>query len=96
MLIYARDAARRQVHNIPMPRYFFHLHECGTVIEDDEGIELPDLESARGRAIADARDVMAAEVQTGRLCLGCAIRIHDAHGALVETVAFREAVIVSG
>lgn len=79
-----------------MPRFFFHLHECGTVIEDDEGIELADLAAARDQAIHNARDVMAGEVRAGRLCLRCVIHIHDTGGARVETVRFREALTVEG
>ena len=45
-----------------MTCYFFNLHECGTVLEDEEGRELPDLDTARATAVADARAIMCAEV----------------------------------
>jgi hypothetical protein len=34
-----------------MARYHFHLHECGTVIPDEEGLEKPGLESVRQEAL---------------------------------------------
>lgn len=78
-----------------MPRFFFHLHECGEVTSDEEGCDLPDLEAAHVRAVEAARDVMAGEVIHGKLCLGCSIHVADARGEAVLRVAFRDAVAVS-
>lgn len=79
-----------------MERYFFHLHECGTHIPDDEGRGLAGMEEARSEAIKAARDVMSAEVQAGRLCLGCRIDVKDGNGRLVLTVPFSDALTISG
>lgn len=79
-----------------MPRFFFHLHECGEVTPDEEGCELPDLEAAHVRAVEAARDVMAGEVRYGALCLDCSIRIADARGEPLMRVLFRDALAVSG
>lgn len=78
-----------------MPRYHFHLHECGTVFEDVEGIEREPAE-LRAVAIRAARDVMCAELAEGRLCLGCCIVVEDAERREVERVHFRDAVSVTG
>lgn len=79
-----------------MPRMFFNVHECGTVIADDEGMDVPDLHAARKIAIAGARDLMCGEISRGRLCLGCAVHVTDQSGAELLKVPFREAVEISG
>lgn len=79
-----------------MKRYFFHLHECGTLIADEEGRELPDVSVARRDAVAAARSVMADEVLSGRLCLSCCIEVKDSEANLVLTVPFSEALTISG
>jgi hypothetical protein len=60
-----------------MPRYFFHLYECGTMIPEDEGRELSGPGSIRDIALREARDVMAGEVKAGSLCLSCRIEVMD-------------------
>ena len=79
-----------------MPRYFFHLDECGTVIADPEGSELPDLDAARERAGLEARQIMSAEIKQGMLCLGCCIVICGPDNAEITRVRFRDVVTVSG
>ena len=78
-----------------MTCYFFNLHECGTVLEDEEGRELPDLDTARATAVADARAIMCAEVAEGRLCLSCSIVVRDAAGQEVLTVPFKDALVLT-
>jgi hypothetical protein len=41
-----------------MPRYYFHIHDGKTLILDDEGCELADLEATRAEAIKSARDLL--------------------------------------
>ena len=79
-----------------MDKYFFHLHECGSVIADPEGCDLPDLATARAKAVVEARHVMSAEVLEGRLCLGCCIVVADGFHNELLRLPFREAVAVSG
>ena len=79
-----------------MPRFYFHLHECGTVTEDEEGRPLADLAAARAIARAEARQVMSAEVGEGRLCLSCVVIIADEAGVEVGRMPFREALAVTG
>ncbi len=78
-----------------MPRYFFHLHECGTVIRDEEGCDLNGFDAVRREAIRAARALMAAEVQEGRLCLGCRIEVRDGRNEVVLTIPFRSALTIS-
>lgn len=79
-----------------MERYFFNLHECGTVSRDDEGVEHVDLSAARSVAIQAARDIMSAEVKEGRLCLNCYIQITDHERSPLLTIPFRDVLHLSG
>nr|WP_106512211.1 hypothetical protein [Sphingomonas deserti] len=79
-----------------MNRYFLHLHECGTVVEDAEGLECASLAEARQLAVASARDVMIGELREGRLCLDCHIVITDGSATELARVPFRDAVVVRG
>lgn len=81
---------------IIVTRYFFNLHECGTVLDDEEGRELPNLAAARDRAILEARELMSAEVSQGRLCLSCSIVIQDGGREALLTVPFRDALVLTG
>lgn len=79
-----------------MARYFFHFHECGTSFEDEEGAELPDIDSVRRAALKHVRGVMCGEVEEGRLCLSCHIEVTDADGRAVMTIPFRDALVITG
>ena len=79
-----------------MTHYFFHLSECGVVTTDYEGRKLDSLAAARASALRDARDIMATEVQIGKLCLTCHIDIVDAGSAIITRVLFRDALEISG
>lgn len=79
-----------------MDRFFLHLHECGTLVEDEEGRDLPDAAAARDAAIKEARHVMSDEVLHGRLCLSCCIVIEDAEHVEIGRVPFKDAVVLSG
>jgi hypothetical protein len=79
-----------------MTRYFFHLHQCGSLTDDPEGAELPDLEAARLTAITAARDVMGGELTAGVICFSCHIEIADADGRVLLAAPFKDAVRVSG
>lgn len=79
-----------------MPRYYLHLHECGTILRDEKGSDYGNLEEARLVAIDAARDVMSHEVKQGALCLSCCIVVEDAEREVVLRVPFRDAIVLSG
>jgi hypothetical protein len=79
-----------------MQKLFFHLHECGTVIIDEDGAEVESLADAHLRAVRDARSIMSAEVAAGKLCLSCHISVEDAQGAALLTISFRDTLEISG
>lgn len=59
-----------------MPRFYLHIRSGPDFIEDEEGMELPDLAAARKEAIRGARGLMSAEVLDGSLTLDQSIEIH--------------------
>jgi hypothetical protein len=75
-----------------MTRYFFHLHEGGDVTRDEEGRECASIDAARSAATRDARSIIAADVERGRLDLSGRIEVHDSQGQVVLIVTFEEAV----
>lgn len=83
-----------------MPRFFLHLHHCGTLVPDEEGREFPSLEVAVERATREARELLSAEVAEGKLCLGCQIEVvEESTGRAIivpfsATVQLKSAVIV--
>lgn len=78
-----------------MPRFFFHLHECGERIADQEGIER-EFDEIRPIALQNARDIMCAEVKDGQLCLSCSIIVEDENRDEVMRLSFRDALTISG
>ena len=74
-----------------MRRFFFHLYDDLTVI-DQEGQELPTLQSARERAVDDAREMICAEIQDGHLNLKHRIEVADGTGKVLLRVRFADTI----
>ena len=74
-----------------MPLSYFDIYNDEVTL-DDEGIELPDVEVARARAIGGARDLACDTVRRGHLVGHHRIEIMDADRKCVGTVRFDEAV----
>lgn len=79
-----------------MTQFYFHVHECGVVTEDEQGAKLIDLASAFQVAIRKAWSTMAAEVASGKLCLACHIEIVNAETGERTRVPFRETLQIKG
>jgi hypothetical protein len=79
-----------------MHRYFVNLTEHGRLITDDDGFLASGLEDARQMAVAGAREIMAADILHGKLCLSTSIEILDANRVVLEQARFRDLVRVSG
>jgi hypothetical protein len=77
-------------------RYFFNLHECGQTTFDEDGVDHTDIGAVRLSAIQAARDIMAAEVRGGQLCLSCHIEVFNAEGHQVRKLPFKDAIGVTG
>ena len=75
-----------------MPRFFFLIAD-GDVFEDEEGQEHADGDSAMAAALQAARELLAEEVKDGRpMSFHDKIVVSDEAGAIVGTVAFKDAV----
>jgi hypothetical protein len=78
-----------------MQRFYFHLHN-GTVVSDESGKCLPNLEAARAYAEEMARfEVAESAMREGRIVLSHRIDVGDEAGAVLATVRFGEAVEVT-
>jgi hypothetical protein len=60
-----------------MPRYFISLCNGETDIVDEEGRELPDLETARRDALKAAGEIVAEELAQGREKIRIVLIIED-------------------
>jgi hypothetical protein len=69
-----------------MPRYFFHILSGGVTVEDDEGIDLPDMAAARQEAVASARDLALSADKDGFGKETRSVQIVDAAGAVLGSV----------
>jgi hypothetical protein len=76
-----------------VPRYYFHVFNDETSL-DDEGRQLPDLESARAHAIEDARSLMADALKGGSITLSHHIAVENEQGQRLMNVTFGDAVEV--
>lgn len=75
-----------------MSRYFFHLLARAGVV-DEEGIELPDLQTAKTTARRYAISMAATEIlESQRLDLGQAIKVSDETGRALYTVHFGDVI----
>lgn len=78
-----------------MPHFYFHCCSVTGRIVDSEGTELRDSKEAFHRAVALAREAMAADARRGVFDLTCFVEIEDEQHDLLLTVSFLEAVTVS-
>jgi hypothetical protein len=77
-----------------MPHYFLHLYDRSGHLDDPEGSDFRDIESAYLTAVNSARCVMAEEVRHGSFDAAGSIAIADASGREVMVVRFDEAVSI--
>jgi hypothetical protein len=77
-----------------VPRYYFHLFNDMDV-PDFEGLEFPDLASARAKAIEQARGMIGEVAKTeARIVLSHHIDIEDEEGQVLDRIMFREIIRV--
>ena len=73
-----------------MTRYFFHVYD-DIVACDEEGIELPNMDAARLKALQGARELIAEQVAHGFVVLSHWIDVTDGEGAVVIHLPFKDA-----
>ena len=74
-----------------MPRYFFHLFNDETIL-DEEGAEVPNAAVALQSAARMARGMAAESVREGHLVLDHRIEVADESGETIGVVHFRDVV----
>lgn len=75
-----------------MPRFYLHLYN-DVEVRDDEGVDLPDLESARLHATRQVLFTLAETVkERGRIVLSHRVDIEDGQGTVLATVRFGDVV----
>jgi len=75
-----------------MPLFYFHICDANGFVEDEEGRELADAETARTEAVTAAREVMADDLRAGLVVLSSFIEVEDASRKLLFTISFKELV----
>jgi acyl-coenzyme A thioesterase PaaI-like protein len=77
-----------------VPRFYFNLRNDLSV-DDEEGMELPDVQAARALAAKYALDMVAASVlEQGRINLSHRIEVTDDSGGDIVAVAFGDVVTI--
>ena len=71
-----------------MPRYFFHLHAAGRAIPDENGTDLPDIETAHLAALESIKGIMN-DPPEGADFSTWSIEVADAEGCTILQVPFR-------
>lgn len=74
-----------------MKRFFFHIRDGATLIEDPEGSVLPNIEAAREEAMQAARQILASKILAGEVVDGQTFEIIDETGAMCATLPFKDA-----
>lgn len=74
-----------------MSRYFFNVFD-DLVTLDEEGLDLPNLDAARLKALQGAPDLICEQVRHGSIMLSHWIDVVDEAGATLLRLTFREAV----
>jgi len=77
-----------------MALYFFHLRNHADVLLDPEGRELDDGRIAKS-ALAEAREIIAADVRSGSVDLDQMIEVQNSSGTVVHRIAFEDAVRIN-
>ncbi len=77
-----------------IPRYYFHVRNGNGLVEDDEGRNLPDRDTARAEALKGVRSMLSEDVLSGFLDLQGTIDVVEEAGEPVLSLDFGEAVDV--
>lgn len=74
-----------------MPRFFFTVISGKSVLDDQEGSDLPSLDRAIEEALKDARALMSEAILQGRDISEDSIIIQDKQREVLKVVRFSEA-----
>ena len=76
-----------QVSREAMPRFYFHIR-CHGVSKDELGLDFPDVVSAHNAALRADQNLEVVFVARGRNPHDCTIKVENASGELVLSLAF--------
>jgi hypothetical protein len=80
-----------------MPRYSFNIRFDGSIIEDEEGLELAGLDAAREEAVLSARSLVLEELRSGNpIGPTDGIAVSDETGHVLLTILFTEVALNVG
>jgi len=79
-----------------MKRFFFDIRLRDRLVLDEEGSSHTDLDAALRHAVAAAREMIGADVQSGTVDLDQAIRIREDIGTIVGEVEFATVLHIVG
>jgi hypothetical protein len=74
-----------------MPQYYRHIQQGGNLIQDPDGVELPNLDAARTEALDGIRDILAACTKRGEDDALDDVIVIDEAGQELLTIPFPEA-----
>lgn len=77
-----------------MARFYFHLRDDVNEVLDSEGVECPNAEVIATKALAAARDLIAADAKSGAIDMRYRIDVEDTQGEPVHSVQFEDAVSI--
>jgi hypothetical protein len=72
-----------------MPRYYFHIVREGRLVEDSEGMDLPDITAANSEALASAREMAIEAFGSTRPISDDQNEIRDENGKSVKILTVR-------
>jgi hypothetical protein len=49
-----------------MARFYFHLRDGDKLVQDPEGLDLPDVDAAKREALLAARDILSHAIKAGK------------------------------
>ena len=75
-----------------MARYFMQLRDGTGELLDPEGIEYANLDDLRKKVLLAVRDLISGDVSSGEVDMRFRIDAEDRDGAIVYTLAFKNAV----
>jgi hypothetical protein len=78
-----------------MPVYYFDTRDNDHFIEDDEGLDLPDIDAAKVAAASSLAE-LARDVLPGSLKRQLAVEVRDDNGSVMTALMTFEAVITRG
>ena len=73
-----------------MPRFYLDVPDGDRVVEDLDGIDFADLDTAIAEAVAGARDLVAHGIMQNEDVSGQSFLIRDGQGETVASMPFRE------